>query len=215
MADDERPFLARWSQRKAQARSAVLPAEPATVPVRVTPPLLVVAPPAPAEPETQAVAPPPLTMDDVAALTHASDYSRFVAPGVAPGVSNAAMKKLFSDPHFNVMDGLDIYVGDYSQPDPIPPEMLRKMVQSKFLGLFDDEETGEGKDEGKGEEKGEEKDAEDMEAASRPNALPGLSTAVPGAADNPVHDDHTDLQLQPDDAAGRSGPDQDPRPREI
>ena len=53
MADDERPFLSRWSQRKAQARGAVLPAEPAKVvmPPPVTPPLVAV-PPASAEPET-------------------------------------------------------------------------------------------------------------------------------------------------------------------
>ena len=204
MADDERPFLARWSQRKVQARSAVLPAEP----VPVTPPPPVAVPTAPAEPETPppAALPPPVTMDDVAALTRASDYSRFVAPGVDPGVSNAAMKKLFSDPHFNVMDGLDIYVGDYSQPDPIPPEMLRRMVQSKFLGLFDDEETGQ------------EKDAEGANAAqapSQPVVASGLSAAAPGGADNPAHDDHTDLQLQPDDAAGRRGADESTGADEI
>jgi hypothetical protein len=46
------------------------------------------------------------------------------------------MKTLFSDPHFNVMDGLDIYIDDYSKPDPLPPGMLEKMVQSSMLGLF-------------------------------------------------------------------------------
>lgn len=83
-------------------------------------------------------APPLPTMDDVAQLTRASDYSRFVAPGVDRSVSNAAMKKLFSDPHFNVMDGLDVYIDDYGKPDPIPDSMLRRMTQSKMLGLFDE-----------------------------------------------------------------------------
>jgi hypothetical protein len=46
------------------------------------------------------------------------------------------MKKLFSDPHFNVMDGLDIYIDDYSIAEPIPPSMLEKMYQSTALGLF-------------------------------------------------------------------------------
>ncbi|MGS0757921.1 DUF3306 domain-containing protein, partial [Roseateles sp. GG27B] len=50
----------------------------------------------------------------------------------------AAMKKLFSDPHFNVMDGLDIYIDDYTQADPIPLAMLREMNQSKALKLFEE-----------------------------------------------------------------------------
>ena len=40
------------------------------------------------------------------------------------------MKKLFSDPHFNVMDGLDTYIDDYGKPDPIPLSMLRRMNQA-------------------------------------------------------------------------------------
>jgi hypothetical protein len=43
---------------------------------------------------------------------------------------------MFSDPHFNVMDGLDIYIDDYSKPDPIPMEMLKRMVQSDMLNIF-------------------------------------------------------------------------------
>ena len=57
------------------------------------------------------------------------------------GVKRAALRKLFSDPHFNVMDGLDTYIDDYNKADPLPASMLRKMTQSAFLGLFreDDE----------------------------------------------------------------------------
>jgi hypothetical protein len=57
-------------------------------------------------------------------------------PGVDPAVQQAAMKKMFTDPHFNVMDGLDIYIDDYSKSDPIPLEMLKRMVQSDMLNLF-------------------------------------------------------------------------------
>ena len=80
------------------------------------------------------------TLADVAALSAQSDYARFVAEGVAPEVKNAALKKLFTDPHFNVMDGLDTYIDDYGKPDPLPAGMLRKMAQSQLLGLFDDED---------------------------------------------------------------------------
>ena len=79
-------------------------------------------------------------MQDVAALNADSDFKPFVARAVAPEVRNAAMKKLFADPHFNVMDGLDIYIDDYSMPDPLPASMLRKMASAKFLKLFDDDE---------------------------------------------------------------------------
>jgi len=34
------------------------------------------------------------------------------------------------------MDGLDIYIDDYSKEDPLPAGMLEKMVQSSMLGLF-------------------------------------------------------------------------------
>src|SRR5665647_2180572 len=69
-------------------------------------------------------------------LTPDSDFKPFMANNVGAEVRNAAMKKLFADPHFNVMDGLDIYIGDYSQPDPISPSMLRQMAGAKFLNLF-------------------------------------------------------------------------------
>jgi hypothetical protein len=80
-------------------------------------------------------------MADVARLTRSSDYAPFVRSGVPSEVRNAAMKKLFSDPHFNVMDGLDTYIDDYGKPDPLPPGMLRQLNQATALGLFDDEDA--------------------------------------------------------------------------
>ncbi|QWD89300.1 DUF3306 domain-containing protein [Polynucleobacter sp. MWH-CaK5] len=83
--------------------------------------------------QAQEVAP---TLEDVLKLTQDSDFSAYVKPGIDPEVQKAAMEKLFSDPRYNVMDGLDIYIDDYSKPDPIPLEMLKRMNQSKMLGLF-------------------------------------------------------------------------------
>jgi hypothetical protein len=62
-----------------------------------------------------------------------------VARDVDPEVKNLAMKKLFADPHFNVMDGLDTYIDDYNTPDPIPKSMFKQLVQARMLGLLDDE----------------------------------------------------------------------------
>jgi hypothetical protein len=83
------------------------------------------------------------TLADVAVLRPGDNIARFVAQGVDESVKRAALKTLFADPHFNVMDGLDTYIDDYSKPDPIPPEILRKLRQSETLGLFDPVEEAE------------------------------------------------------------------------
>jgi Protein of unknown function (DUF3306) len=81
--------------------------------------------------------PPPATLEDVAKIDRLDpDFSAFMKPDVDPTVQQAALKKMFTDPHFNIMDGLDIYIDDYSKPDPLPPGMLERMVQSDMLNLF-------------------------------------------------------------------------------
>lgn len=75
----------------------------------------------------------PVTLEDVAELTKDSDYSPFVAHGVDEAIKRSAMKKLFSDPHFNVMDGLDIYIDDYSVFEPLAPAVLALMEHAKPL----------------------------------------------------------------------------------
>jgi len=225
-ADDS--FLSRWSRRKVQGRSgqaepaASEPAQAPAVPAAVAPAVeRLPSTPAPSAMGTddrsarpQAVASPaePLpTMEDVAALTNQSDFSRFVRPGVDSGVRNAAMKKLFSDPHFNVMDGLDTYIDDYGKPDPIPPSMLRRMTQSAMLGLFDDEAPADAPS------------VAGNESAPRSVNPDGSSpTAVAQSSDSqqsapllpPAElpsDDDPDLRLQQDDAVERAGPAPGPR----
>ena len=133
-------FLSRWSRRKAAERRGEPEAE-APPPAEVAP----VAAPEPAPGEPVAEEPPPLTLEDAAKLTPADDFSPFVAQGVDETVKRAALKKLFADPHFNVMDGLDTYIDDYSQPDPLPPEMLRELRHAASLRLFEplDEDVAE------------------------------------------------------------------------
>jgi hypothetical protein len=115
-------FLKRWSRLKAEPEAPELPlVEPA---------------PAPAT----AVSDTPLpTLDDAARLTAQSDYSAFVARGVDSSVRRLAMKKLFADPHFNVVDGLDIYMGDYNLPSPVSEAMLASLTHARSaLGRFDE-----------------------------------------------------------------------------
>jgi len=91
-----------------------------------------------APPVSPARVEPVPTLDDVARLTPQSDFSRFVQPQVPPPVRNAALRKLFADPHFNVMDGLDVYIDDYSKPDPLPAALARQLLAAQFVPLFDE-----------------------------------------------------------------------------
>ena len=45
-------------------------------------------------------------------------------------LKRAALKQLFRHPRFNIMDGLDVYIDDYTKADPIPPEMLNKLAHT-------------------------------------------------------------------------------------
>jgi hypothetical protein len=75
----------------------------------------------------------------VESLSFESDFSLFLQPKVDETLRRQALKKLFSDPRFNVMDGLDVYIDDYGKPDPIAPELVRQLVQGRYL--FDPPQT--------------------------------------------------------------------------
>lgn len=214
-------FFGRWSQRKLSQRQEkpLVEPVPAAEPVLSEPALAARAQTSTLSPgagtstkdtggaETPPPAAAPLpTMQDVAGLHKDSDFRPFVSRAVQPDVRNAALKKMFSDPHFNVMDGLDTYIDDYSQPDPLPMAMLRKMASAQVLGLFDHEKEDAsrplaGADDGPAattETRG------DGDAAARQVAA--LSTPHPEPGATSTHDDDdTDLRLQPDDATGPAG----------
>lgn len=137
-------FLGRWSRRKSGLEPEGLDDASKEVKPKVA------STPAPQEqksgenvPTSPEEATVPPTLEDAESIDpFAPDFSAFMKPNVDPAVQQAAMKKLFSDPHFNIMDRLDIYIDDYSIPDPIPMEMLKRMVQSESLGLFRKFEEG-------------------------------------------------------------------------
>jgi hypothetical protein len=183
-------FLGRWSQRKRDAQAGRLDGDaphndmrPGVVSTTEPLPLTesVQSSPSQDSPERE-----PPTLADTAQLTPDSDFQPFMAKDVASEVRNAAMKKLFTDPHFNVMDGLDIYIGDYNTPDPLPPEMLRQMVGAQFLGLWDDEAK--------------------VPDTSSPTPFASIHTSPDKPVTPPSDHDHTDLRLQPNHAAGQGEP---------
>jgi len=129
--------LKRWSRRKLEAaREKNFPAKPSS---SAAAPASVAAstPVAAAEP---APAPAPADkLPPIESLTIDSDFAAFLQPKVDETLKRQALKQLFRDPHFNVMDGLDVYIDDYSKPDPISPDIVRQMVQGRYI--FDPPQT--------------------------------------------------------------------------
>lgn len=124
--DDKESFLSRWSRRKLEAK------EDAPAGAAQAAELPAAAPAAPPVPATEPTAPG-------SPQGISSEYREFFDPQVDEKLRQTALRKLFSDPHFNVMDGLDTYIDDYSKSDPIPEAMLRQLNQAKGLFLFEDE----------------------------------------------------------------------------
>jgi hypothetical protein len=107
MSRDDQNFLRRWSRLKRE------------VSVK----------PEPGGKGQASVAPPALP--SLESLNFESDFGAFLRAKVDEGVKRAALKKLFRDPRFNVMDGLDVYIDDYSKEDPIPPGMLAQLQHAR------------------------------------------------------------------------------------
>ncbi|MFC5479024.1 DUF3306 domain-containing protein [Massilia suwonensis] len=126
----EEGFLRRWARMKASSEASggeAVAEAPAPAP-----------PPAPAAPVPTADAARPAaseqalpTLEDAARLTHESDFSAFVSQGVDKDVRRLALKKLFADPHFKVLDRLDMYMDDYNKPDPVSSTMLAALDHAR------------------------------------------------------------------------------------
>ena len=164
--EKDEAFLSRWSRKKEEARRAP-PPEPA--------PKLV-------DPQSPAPELPPVDK-----LNLESDYRAFFHPKVGEDVRRSALKKLFTDPRFNVMDGLDVYIDDYSKTEPIPPEMLAGLRQAQNILQWakEDAEERERKEREKESQlraPGEPPRAVERSAAPAPdasNAAPAVSTESP------------------------------------
>jgi hypothetical protein len=98
MSDKPESFLERWSRLKLEPKQTHAET---------------------GKPDDEPPALPPIEE-----LGADSDYSAFMHPKVDPGLRRAALKKLFSSERFKSTDGLDVYVGDYSNPQPLAAGMV-------------------------------------------------------------------------------------------
>lgn len=150
-------FLERWSRLKAEAREAQ-PAPEKSLTARA---------------DTEEPVPPLPSIDK---LTLDSDFRGFFHPKVNEDVRRAALRKLFSEPHFNVMDGLDVYIDDYSKSEPIPAAMLAGLKQAQRI-LEWAAEKKEGAETAPSSDEGTEN-----HAAAEASAAPATLEAQPPAA---------------------------------
>ncbi len=60
-----------------------------------------------------------MDLPDLDELGEDSDYSMFMAKGVSREKRQAALRKLFHSPKFNVTDGLDDYCEDFTKFEPL------------------------------------------------------------------------------------------------
>jgi hypothetical protein len=104
--EEKEKFAERWSRLKREARE--------------TPPA------APAGTQGEAPALPPVDQ-----LTADSEYSPFMHPQVQDALRRAALKKLFSDPRFNVPDPFEPFSGDWTVGEAIPDEMMAALQQAR------------------------------------------------------------------------------------
>ena len=113
---DNETFLGRWSRLKREEEKK--------------------RPEEAAEPKKEAEAPPLPAVDK---LTPQSDFGPFMQPKVKDSLRRVALKKLFSDPHFNSPDLFEPFSGDWTGGEAISPEMLQSLNQTRTL-LFSSEE---------------------------------------------------------------------------
>lgn len=103
MAEEKEPFLARWSRLKREQPAAKPDESPAPV------------------------------LPAIDKLTPESDFAAFMNPKVKDELRRLALKKLFSDPHFNIPDPFEPFSGDWTVGEPIPQEMLATLNQARML----------------------------------------------------------------------------------
>jgi hypothetical protein len=116
MSEEKEAFLDRWSRMKREQ-----PAEPLA--------------PAPVAKEE----PPPPALPPVEDLKPDSDFTPFMNPKVDPATRRTALKKLFTDAHFNVVDPFEAYSEDYTQSEPIPEKLLKAINRVRDVAVKGEE----------------------------------------------------------------------------
>jgi len=92
--------------------------------------------------KTQSATPIAAPKSAVAVMTPEfdGDLSMVLQPEMAHDERQAALRKLFMTDHYRAMDGLDVYVDDYSKPELLSTELLEKLDHARDLLRCDEPE---------------------------------------------------------------------------
>ena len=74
-----------------------------------------------------------LELPPISAISMAEDFTPFMQAKVPQALRQQALKALFKEPHFNLMDGLDTYIDDYTVFEPISPEVMATLSSWKTI----------------------------------------------------------------------------------
>lgn len=120
--------LSRWSRlKRGGGETAIAPApEGVAVPEAADVPVMHSS----AAEATDAVE---LDLPQLSSISLAEDFTPFMQTRVPQALRQQALKALFKDPHFNVMDGLDTYIDDYTVFEPITPAVMATLSSWKTI----------------------------------------------------------------------------------
>ena len=74
-----------------------------------------------------------LSLPELSSISLVEDFTPFMQAKVPQALRQQALKALFKEPHFNVMDGLDTYIDDYTVFEPITPEVMATLSSWKTI----------------------------------------------------------------------------------
>jgi hypothetical protein len=118
--DGKEPLIARWSRLKQEARERPQPDAPKPADAKPLPEL------------------PPVDK-----LVFESDFKGFMDTRVDEAVRRVALKKLFSDPRFNIKDGLDDYAENYAAMEDLSEDVVDQLQHARRILRGPEPEDGD------------------------------------------------------------------------
>ena len=110
--------LSRWSRLKRSGGEATVAVAPAVAPASLA---------------VEAADAAELDLPQLSSISLIEDFTPFMQAKVPQVLRQQALKALFKEPHFNVMDGLDTYIDDYTVFEPITPEVMATLSSWKTI----------------------------------------------------------------------------------